>query len=458
MKVLICGAGQVGFGIAERLARERNDVTVVDNAPHLIDTISDNLDVRGIVGHGAHPDVLQRAGAEDADMIIAVTLYDEVNMMACQVAHSLFDIPTKIARVRAQAYRDPMWQNLFTRNHMPIDFIISPEVEVGESVLRRLTFPGAFETVEFSGGRVTVIGVACGDDCPVVDTPLSQLSELFPDLGAIVVGIVRAGNVFVPHGSDQMLAGDDVYVVAERGQEERTLGLFGHRARQAHRVVIAGAGNIGLYVARNLEERNPRARIKLIEADRNRAVAAADSLHRSVVLNGSALDQELLREAGANAAEAFVALTNDDKVNLLSAVMAKEIGASQAFSLVTDTAYGTVQRSLGIDAFINPRTTTVSTILRHFRRGRIRGVHSFQDGAAEVIEAEALETSPLVGVPLREAELPEGVRIGAVVRGEEVLHPKGELVIAPHDRIIMFALAERVRDVEQLFRVSLEFF
>jgi len=458
MKVLICGAGQVGFGIAERLARERNDVTVVDTSRRLIDSISDTLDVRGIIGHGSHPDVLQRAGAEDADMIIAVTLYDEVNMMACQVAHSLFDIPTKIARVRAQAYRDPMWQNMFTRNHMPIDFIISPEVEVGESVLRRLAFPGAFETVEFADQKVTVIGMTCNEDCPVVDTPLSQLSELFPDLGAIVVGIVREGRVFVPHGNDQMLAGDNVYVVTERGQEERTLGLFGHRAQQAHRITIAGAGNIGLYVARHLEEANPRARIKLIETNRERAVLAADVLKRSVVLHGNTLDNAIQREAGIETADAFVALTNDDKVNILSAVMAKEVGAAQVFSLVSNSAYDPVQQGLGIDAFINPRVTTISTILRHFRRGRIRGVHSFEDGAAEVIEAEALETSPLVGIPLRDANLPDGMRIGAIVRGKEVLHPDGDQVIEAHDRIVIFALAERVRDVEQLFRVSLEFF
>jgi len=244
MKVLICGAGQVGFGIAERLSQERNDVTVVDNAPRLVEAISDALDVRGIVGHGSHPDVLDRAGAGDADMIIAVTLYDEVNMMACQIAHSLFDIPTKISRVRAQSYLDPMWKNLFSREHMPIDVIISPEIEVGESVLRRLAYPGAFETVTFGDGAISLVGVSLEDDCPVVDTPLSQLSALFPDLGAVVVGVVRSSSVFVPRSADQMLVGDDVYFVAPSDQVERTLGIFGHRERQAHRIVLAGAGNI----------------------------------------------------------------------------------------------------------------------------------------------------------------------------------------------------------------------
>jgi trk system potassium uptake protein TrkA len=458
MKVVICGAGQVGFGIAERLAQERNDVTVIDTAPHLIDAISDALDVRGLVGHGSQPDMLDRAGAADADMIIAVTLYDEVNMMACQVAHSLFDVPTKIARVRAQSYLEPVWKNLFSRDHMPIDVIISPEIEVGEAVLRRLAFPGAFETVTFGEGAVSVVGVSLNEDCPVVDTPLSQLTELFPDLGAVVVGIVRAGAVFVPHATDQMLVGDDVYFVAESGQVERTLGIFGHRERQAHRIIIAGAGNIGLYVARNLEARNSRARVKIIETDRDRAMRAADELRRTVVLHGSALDLDILREAGAREAEAFVALTNDDKVNLLSGVMAKGAGCGQALSLVQDSDYSRLQRSLGIDAFINPRAATVSTILRHVRRGRIRGVYSLRDNEAEVVEAEALETSTLVGKPLREADLPDGVRVGAVLRGGKVLKPDGDMRIEPHDRVVMFALADAVHDVEQMFRVSLDYF
>jgi trk system potassium uptake protein TrkA len=458
MKVLICGAGQVGFGIAERLSQERNDVTVIDTSPRLISVISDVLDVRGIVGHGSHPDVLDSAGAADTDMIIAVTLYDEVNMMACQIAHSLFDIPTKIARVRAQTYLQPVWANLFSREHMPIDVIISPEVEVGESVMRRLAYPGAFETVTFADGAISLVGVSLKEDCPVVDTPLSQLSDLFPDLKAVVTGVVRDGQVFVPRSADQMLVNDDVYFIADSSHVNRALGLFGHSESQAHRIVIAGAGNIGLYVARNLEERNARAQVKMIETDRDVAARAADDLRRTVVLNGSALDQGVLNEAGVGTAEAFVALTNDDKVNMLASVMAKGAGCKQALSLLIDASYARLQHPLGIDAFINPRTTTVSTILRHVRRGRIRSVHSLHGGLAEVMEAEALETSPLVGKPLRDAALPPGTRIGAVLRAGAVLLPSGDMRIAPHDRIVIFALAEAVHAVEQTFRVSLEFF
>lgn len=458
MKIIICGAGQVGFGIAERLSTEDNDVSVIDASPALIQTISETLDVRGIVGHGSHPDVLYRAGAGDADMIIAVTLHDEVNMIACQVAHSLFNIPTKVARVRAQSYLREHWRDLFSREHLPIDVIISPEVEVGEMVLRRLALPGAFDVMSFAEGEISVVGVTCEEDCPIVDTPLTQLTDLFPDLKAVVVGIVRQNKIFVPQSADQMLVGDEVYFVAERDQVERTLSIFGHEEKQASRVIIAGGGNIGLFVARQLEERKSRARTKIIETSRQRAIAIADDLSRTVVLHGSALDEEILREADVEQADTLVALTNDDQVNILSAVMAKRLGCQRALSLINNSGYASVLRSLGIDAQVNPRAITVSKILQHVRRGRIRGVHSVRDGQAEILEAEALDTSPLVGHPLRDLDLPNGIRIGAIYREGEVIIPRGTTQIEAHDRIVIFALSHRVRQVEQMFRVSFEYF
>ncbi len=458
MKVLICGAGQVGFGIAERLSAEDNDVSIIDNSPELIQRVSDILDVRGFVGHGSHPDVLDDAGAADADMIIAVTLHDEVNMVACQVAHSLFNIPTKIARIRAQSYLEPHWRDLFSREHMPIDVIISPEIEVGDMVLRRLSVPGAFETVSFGDGKISVVGVTCEEDCPVVDTPLKQLTELFPDLPSVVVAVVRGGQLFVPHGADQLLAGDDAYFVAPNDQVERTLKIFGHDEEQARRVIIGGGGNIGLYVANRLEQLHNAVRLKLVESDRERAVEIAEQLNKTVVLNGSALDEEVLKEADVTNADTMVALTNDDQVNILSCIMADRLGCERSLCLLNNTSYTDMVRSLGIEASINPRAITVSRVLQHVRRGRIRAVHSIQNGAGEVIEAEALETSPLVGRPLRDIELPDGLRIGAILREGEVRIPDGNTEIHAHDRVVMFATAESVHDVEQMFRVSLEFF
>jgi len=458
MRVIICGAGQVGYGIAERLAAERNDVSVIDTSAELIRGVRDNLDVRGFVGHGSHPEVLEKAGAQEADMIIAVTLSDEVNMVACQVAHSLFNVPTKIARIRAQSYLLPHYMDLFSRDHLPIDVIISPEIEVGDMVLRRISLPGATDVVRFADAKILLVAIECLEDCPVVNTPLAQLSELFPDLPSTVVGVQRGERLFVPHSADQLVTGDLAYVVTRKDQVRRTLGLFGHEEQEATRMVIAGGGNIGLYVARALEQRQSRTRVKIIENTRERAIAIADELRRTVVLHGSALDQKVLLEADAANADLMVALTNDDQVNILSGVMAKRLGCKANLVLLNNPAYHEFARTLDIDSHVNPRNVTISRVLQHVRRGRIRAVHSVQRGAAEVIEAEALETSPLVGPPLRELELPDGVRIGAIYRDGEMIPPSGSVKVKPKDRIVIFALEKAVKQVEQMFRVSLEFF
>lgn len=458
MKVIVCGAGQVGFGIARRLASENNDVTVIDQSPELVKEISEQLDVQGIVGHGAHPDSLERAGAREADMLIAVTFFDEVNMVACQVGHSIFNIPLKIARVRAGSYLDPAWSDLFSRDHMPIDEIISPELEVARSVMRRLSVPGAFVTYDFEGGKVQLVGTHLDEDCPVLDTPLRQLTELFPDLAAIVAGISRDGKMIVPKPSDQLVAGDNIYFIADRDHVARTLGIFGHEEIEARRVIILGGGNIGLYLAGQLEASPSRVNVKIIEQNKERAEYVADHLNRTVVLNGDGLNRDILIEAGVQDAETIVALTDHDQVNILASVLAKKEGCQRALCLINDRSYTTLSEGLGIDAFIDPRATTVSTILRHVRRGRIRDLQSIENGMAEVIEAEALETSTLVGKPLREADLPDGIIIGSVVRGGEVLVPNGDTKIQTKDRVILFAEGDMVKEVERMFRVSLEYF
>lgn len=458
MRVIICGAGQVGYGIAERLAAEDNEVSVIDTSPQLVQRVRDTLDVRGFVGHGSYPDVLSRAGADDAEMIIAVTLYDEVNMTACQVAHSLFGVPTKIARVRAQSYLESFYSNLFSRDHLPIDVIISPEREVGDVVLRRIALPGASDVVQFADDQVTMMAIECREDCPVINTPLSQLSELFPDLNATVVGVWRNESLFIPRSADQLVADDLVYVVCNRDQVRRTLSLFGHEETEARRIVIAGAGNIGAYVAGQIEQSGSRTNVKIVEANRERAVAVADNLRKTIVLHGSALDQQILHEADIQDAELMVALTNDDQVNVLSSVMAKNLGCKATLSLINDLGYQGFTSTLGIDASINPRAVTISRVLQHIRRGRIRQVHSVQKGQAETLEAEALETSPLVGKPLRDIDLPDDIRIGAIYRSGTVIRPDGNTVIKARDRVIIFAKTSAVKQVEQLFRVSIEFF
>ncbi|MBF9031533.1 Trk system potassium transporter TrkA [Rhodobacterales bacterium HKCCE3408] len=458
MKVIICGAGQVGWQIARHLSRESNDVTVVDNNPSLVARATDTLDVQGITGHAAYPDVLDRAGARDADMIIAATFSDEVNMVTCQVAHSVFSVPRKIARLRAQAYLNAEYSDLYRREHLPIDVIISPEREVAEAALRRLGSPATFETENFLGGDAQLLGIQLDPDCPVLNTPLRQLTDLFSTLRALVVGVRRDGTLFAPEPGDQLFADDQVYVFSHADDAARTLEIFGKPTQTQERIVIVGGGNVGLNVARQLEKGARRVRTKMIEKSRQRAEIAADALERTIVLNGDGLDAELLREAGAERADAILCVTDDDKTNLLASVRAKAEGAKLAIALVNDPTLVSLMGPLDIDAYVNPRSTTVSSILRHIRHGRVRGVYSIGDGEAEIIEAQVLSTSPIAGSPIRELDLPEGVLIGAVLKGREVIRPKGSTRLEDGDVIAIFAMAADVPKVEALLQVSIDFF
>ncbi|MEO1038143.1 MAG: Trk system potassium transporter TrkA [Pseudomonadota bacterium] len=457
MKAVVCGAGRVGYGIARELANEGNSVTVVDWSQALIDAITTDLDVRGVVGHGSHPDVLERAGARDADLMVAVTYSDETNMVACQVAHSLFETPTRIARVRSQAYLDKAWGDLFANGAMPVDVTISPELEVGRTILQRLETPGAFTTAAFAGGRVQLLGLRVGANSPVAGSSKDQIFELFPEMKIDVVGIHREKTVFVPEGSDPLMGDDKAYLSVAAADVPRALDVFGRSGKRARRVVIVGAGNIGLYVAKALE-RVAGVRVRLVEADKARAEAAAEALRRTVVLHGDGLDRRVLREAGVQEAELALCLTNDDKVNLLSAVMARREGAERTLCLVNDQAFAPVQQALDIDVMIDPRAVTVSTILQHIRRGRITGLQTLADGQAEALEGIALSTSPLVSKPLDGLDLPEGVAVGALVRGDKVFFERDGVVIEENDRLVFFALKSMVSKVEQMFRVSLEYF
>ena len=458
MKVIICGAGQVGFNIARYLASEDNDVTVIDISRELIEKLSDTLDVQGLVGYASHPDILERAGASDADMIIAVTHADEVNMVACQVAHSIFEVPTKIARVRYQGYQRAEWSGLFGRGHMPIDVIISPEIEVARAIGHRLEIPGAFDAIPLVEGRVTLIGVHCTADCPIMNTPLRQLTALFPDLNIVVVGILRNDKPIVPHGDEVMLPGDDVYFVSDSRHLARAMAVFGHEEREARRVIIVGGGNIGQHLAEAIERNHPQVAIKMIEIDKRRAEAAAQALPRTVVIHGDALDAEILEEANVKSTETIVAVSNDDEVNILASLLAKRFGCQRSITLINKPTYSPLMGNLGIDAVVSPRAITVSTILQHVRRGRVRSVHTLSDGFGEILEVEALETSSLVGPPLKEAKLPDGVIVGAIVRDKEVLIPRGDTVVRTGDRVVLFATAAAVKKVEKMFAVRLEFF
>ena len=457
MKVVICGAGQVGFNIARYLSLENNDVTVIDQSPELIGKVNDSLDVQAFVGHASHPDALERAGAADADMLIAVTFADEVNMVACQVAHSLFSVPTKIARVRHQSYLSPEWAGMFSRENMPIDVIISPEIEVASAIQQRLTVPGTLDIIPLADDKVRVIGVRCTETCPIINTPLRQLTELFPELSIVVVCITRNDNPFIPSADDRMLEGDEVYFVADTTHVQRALAAFGHEEEEAHRIIIIGGGNIGMNLAQALESETGIT-VRLIEISKDRARAVAEALPNTNITLGDALDSEILREAGVEMADTVIAVSDDDETNILASLLAKRYGVERAVTLINSTSYAPLITRLGIDVAVSPRTITVSTILQHVRRGRIRSVHSLADGFAEVIEAEAVETSPLAGNTLREAGLPSDVIVGALVRDGNVIIPRADTLIENNDDVVLLASARSVKKVEKLFSVQLEFF
>lgn len=457
MKLVVCGAGQVGYQIARHLSDEGNAVTVIDTNGALVRQVTDALDVSGVVGFASHPDVLSRAGAADCDMLIAATSMDEVNMVSCQVAHSVFEVPVKIARVRTDSYLGAEWSDLFRRDHMPIDVIISPEAEVAKVTMRRLRATAAFDIEPFLDSKVMFVGMHISDECPAVNTPLRQLTELFSTLRCIVVAVRRSGHMFVTQADDQLLGGDEVYFVAAEPDLQRAFGIFGRENLIAERIVIIGAGNIGLRVARTVEATS-NLRAKVVELNRGRAEFAADQLDHTIVLNGDALDPEVLEEAGIGEADALVALTDDDRANLLSCALAHDAGCPIGIALAKDPVFERISEPLGVDALINPRATTVSSILRHVRRGKVRAVYSVGGGEAEVIEAQVMATSPIAGKRLRDVSFPKGSIVGALMSKGELRMPRGDTVISVGDVLVVFALRESVREVEGLFRVSMDFF
>ena len=458
MKVIICGAGQVGWQIARHLSGEKNDVTIVDSNPDLVRRATETLDVQGLAGFASYPDVLDKAGARDADMIIAATYSDEVNMVTCQVAHSIFDIPRKVARLRSQSYLDAIYSDLYRRDHMPIDVVISPEREVAAAALKRLSAAAAFDTETFLDAKAQLLGLRLDEHCPVTNTPLRQLTDLFSSLRILVVGIRRKAVLFAPESGDQLFANDEVYVMCHVDDSARALEVFGKSQGKQDRVVLIGGGHVGLSIAKSLERQTIRTRAKVIEKNRKVAELAANELEKTIVLNGDGLDTRLLEEANVSKSDVILAVTDDDKTNMLAAVRAKTLGCPRSVALVNDPSLVPLISAMSIDAYINPRTTTVSSILRHIRHGRVKGVYSIGDAEAEIIEAQVLSTSPICGQKIRDIDFPEGVLVGAVLKGDKLEMPTGSTRVDEGDVIALFVLSKDVQEVERLLQVSIDFF
>ena len=453
MRIIICGVGRVGHSIASYLSREQdNDITLVDHDENLIRRINDQMDVNGIVGHASNPDILALAGAAEADMIIAVTHCDEVNMVACQVAHSLFGVSRKIARLRNPAFLDPLWHKLFSRENMPIDFIISPEVEVARSIHGRLTVPGTSNVIPLADGRTYLVGVRCEENCPVVNTQLKQLMALFPDLNVKIGAILRGKEVIYPNVHDQMLVGDEVYLFTETEHLRRVLSVFGHNEDSAKNIVIVGGGNIGLNLAQMIIDETPNINIKIIEQDATRAVYLSEKLdNKAIVLSGDALNEQIFAQANIEHSDALITVTNDDEANILSSLIAKKQGCQRVLTLIGNDIYTDLISSLDIDVQVSPKAATVSKIMQFIRKGSIRNIHSLKNGFAEVFEAVVQENSEIANVPISELRLPKGVLIAMLIHDGNIVVPYGDTIIREGDHVIILSDKAHTSKVERFF-------
>jgi trk system potassium uptake protein TrkA len=457
MKIIILGAGQVGGTLAEHLAIEQNDITVVDSNAEKLRILQDRLDIRTINGQASHPSSLLRAGAEDADMLIAVTNSDEINMMACQVAHSLFHTPTKISRVRSPDYLSH--PELFNSDHVPIDVLIGPEQLVTKSISELIANPGALQVLDFADGLVQLVAVKAYYGGPLVGQELQQIRDHVPDVDTRVAAIFRRDHPITPEGTTVVEADDEVFFIAAKKNIRAVMSELRRLDKPYRRVMIAGGGNIGSRLAEAIEE---DYQIKVIERSYSRCRELSEQLKHAVVLNGSASDTELLASENIEKTDVFCALTNNDEANIMIAMLAKRMGARKVITLITNPAYADLLQGDEIDIALSPQQITIGSLLTHVRRGDISNVHSLRRGAAEAIEVTAhgdSRSSKVVGRRLDEIKLPQGVTIGAVVRGKEVLIAHRSTQIQTDDHVILFLLDKKhIGEVEHLFQVGFSFF
>ncbi len=457
MKIIILGAGQVGGTLAENLANEANDITVVDCDVNRLQALQDRLDIRTVSGLASYPNVLRQAGAEDADMLIAVTNSDEVNIVACQVAHTLFKTPTKISRVRANPYLNK--PELFCTEAFPIDVLISPEQVVTDHITRLIEYPGALQVLDFSKGLARLVAVRAIQGGPLVGHEVSYLREHMPNIDTRVAAIFRNGKAIMPEGSTVIEHDDEVFFIAATHHIRAVMNELQPANKSYRKIIIAGGGNIGFRLAQKLENRH---KVKMIERNMERATYLAETLNKTTVLQGNSANKEILLEENIEDTDVFCALTNDDEANIMSSMLAKRLGARKVMTLINNPDYVDLIQGGEIDIAISPQQTTIGSLLTHVRRGDVVNVHSLRRGAAEAIEAIAHgdhRSSKVVGRRLDEIPLPEKTTIGAIVRLNEVLVAHDHIRIQPDDHVILFLVDKRkIREVEKLFQVGLTFF
>jgi trk system potassium uptake protein len=461
MNIIICGAGRVGFTIAKQLSEQGHSITVIDQSSEDIQKIDDALDVKAIVGKATYPTILEKANASETDMIIAVTRNDEINMVICQIAFSIFNIPKKIARIRSQDYLNPKFTKVYNKENLPIDVIISPEIEIAKSIQRKLEAPGALDSVPFADNKIRLLEILINDNCNLINIKLNELTKKHPNLDANIIGIIRSDKFLIPKKNDDIQKNDKIYVIINSSQMAETLEAFGHNEKISKKILIIGGGNIGFNLAKNLEETLDATRVKIVEKNKSRAEFLANELNNTIVINGNGLDEEVLVEANLEEAETVLALTNDDEDNLMVSVLVekfakdeKKIEDKRTMALINKPNYSLLQNSLKIDDLIDPRMNTVSSILKHVHKGTIETAYTILNGEYEVIEAEIIETSELINKELKNSNLPEEIRVGAVLREEKVIIPRSNFVFKKDDIVVFLAKKDSISVVENIFRIS----
>ncbi len=455
MNIIICGAGRVGYTIAKLLSEQDHSITVIDQSSEDIQKINDDLDVKSIVGKATYPSVLEKANAEDADMIIAVTRNDEINMLICQIAFSIFKIGKKIARIRSQDYLNPKFSLVYNKENLPIDVIISPEVEIAKSIQRKLEAPGAIDNVPFADNKIRLLEIDVNEKCPLINIELNKITKKFPKLEANILGVVRDEKFIILKKNDVLKLNDKAYVIINSSQMQLTLDAFGHNEKISNKFLIIGGGNIGFNLAKNLENSLESARIKIIEKNKERAEYIANELNNSLVINGNGLEEDVLKEANIDDSETVLALTNDDEDNLMVSVLVEKFSKDKrTMALINKPNYSILQSSLKIDDLIDPRMNTVSSILKHVHKGTIETAYSISNGDYEVIEAEIIDSSELIDKELKNTNLPENIRIGAVLRKNDIIIPTSKFIFKKKDTVVFLAKRDQLPVVENLFRIS----
>ena len=455
MNIIICGAGRVGYTIAKLLSEQDHSITVIDQSSEDIQKINEDLDVKSIVGKATFPTVLEKANAEEADMIIAVTRSDEINMLICQIAFSVFKISKKIARIRSQEYLDTTFSKVYSIENLPIDVIISPEVEIAKSIQRKLEAPGALDNVTFADNKIRLLEIDVDDSCPLVDIKLEDITKKFSKLEANILGVIRNEKFIFLKKKDVMKKQDKAYVIINSSQMQLTLDAFGHNEKISNKFLIIGGGNIGFNLAKNLENSLDAARIKIVEKNKERAELIANNLNNSLVINGNGLDEDVLKEANIEDAETVLALTNDDEDNLMVSVLVEKFSKDKrTMALINKPNYSLLQNSLKIDDLIDPRMNTVSSILKHVHKGTIETAYTILNGEFEVIEAEIIDSSELINKELKNSNLPDDIRIGAILRKDDVIIPTSKFIFEKKDIVVFLAKRDQLSLVERLFQIS----